>query len=323
MDEIARGRTAEEGRVPRERSKEEEEEEKTRPRSRGPAARPSTPPTSFFIFFPLTHAHTQTPPPGAPPAAPATDVRLITSAGSVRLPLLGLAVGGDTPAEAIEAGLGAGVARWEVRSEAAAARFGAALASAPPPPGGVAGLALTARIPAPASPDAALAAVDAILAAAGVGALALLLIEWGPPPDPGGPPRPGPGLLPAWAAAGAVVAAGKAAALGLADAGLADVEAVLAAAKEAGGAGAAAAAAAGRAPPPPPPGRPAGRSAPGPPPAQAGRRVPAPGGRPPGRRPPGWWGRLPARPPGRRVRGGRGRPDARTGELKTCFFKIF
>ena len=252
VDEIARGRTAEEGRVPRERSKEEEEEEKTRPRSRGPAARPSTPPTSFFIFFPLTHAHTQTPPPGAPPAAPATDVRLITSAGSVRLPLLGLAVGGDTPAEAIEAGLGAGVARWEVRSEAAAARFGAALASAPPPPGGVAGLALTARIPAPASPDAALAAVDAILAAAGVGALALLLIEWGPPPDPGGPPRPGPGLLPAWAAAGAVVAAGKAAALGLADAGLADVEAVLAAAKEAGGAGAAAAAAAGRAPPPPP-----------------------------------------------------------------------
>jgi len=252
VDEIARGRTAEEGRVPRERSKEEEEEEKTRPRSRGPAARPSTPPTSFFIFFPLTHAHTQTPPPGAPPAAPATDVRLITSAGSVRLPLLGLAVGGDTPAEAIEAGLGAGVARWEVRSEAAAARFGAALASAPPPPGGVAGLALTARIPAPASPDAALAAVDAILAAAGVGALALLLIEWGPPPDPGGPPRPGPGLLPAWAAAGAVVAAGKAAALGLADAGLADVEAVLAAAKEAGGAGAAAAAAAGRAHPPPP-----------------------------------------------------------------------
>lgn len=170
----------------------------------------------------------------------------------MRLPLLGLAVGGDTPAEAIEAGLGAGVARWEVRSEAAAARFGAALASAPPPPGGVAGLALTARIPAPASPDAALAAVDAILAAAGVGALALLLIEWGPPPDPGGPPRPGPGLLPAWAAAGAVVAAGKAAALGLADAGLADVEAVLAAAKEAGGAGAAAAAAAGRAHPPPP-----------------------------------------------------------------------
>ena len=252
VDEIARGRTAEEGRVPRERSKEEEEEEKTRPRSRGPAARPSTPPTSFFIFFPLTHAHTQTPPPGAPPAAPATDVRLITSAGSVRLPLLGLAVGGDTPAEAIEAGLGAGVARWEVRSEAAAARFGAALASAPPPPGGVAGLALTARIPAPASPDAALAAVDAILAAAGVGALALLLIEWGPPPDPGGPPRPGPGLLLAWAAAGAVVAAGKAAALGLADAGLADVDAVLAAATAAGGAGAAAAAAAGRAHPPPP-----------------------------------------------------------------------
>jgi hypothetical protein len=252
VDEIARGRTAEEGRVPRERSKKEEEEEKTHPRSRGPAARPSTPPTSFFIFFSLTHAHTQTPPPGAPPAAPATDVRLITSVGSVRLPLLGLAVGGDTPAEAIEAGLGAGVARWEVRSEAAAARFGAALASAPPPPGGVAGLALTARIPAPASPEAALAAVDAILAAAGVGALALLLIEWGPPPAPGGPPRPGPGLLPAWAAAGAVVAAGKAAALGLADAGLADVEAVLAAAKEAGGAGAAAAAAAGRAPPPPP-----------------------------------------------------------------------
>jgi len=142
-------------------------------------------------------------------------------------------VADGTPPHVLEAGLAGGVRRWEVSSAAGAAALGAALASAPAE--AKAGLALTARIPAPASPDAALAAVDALLAGAGVGKLTLLLIEWGPGAGDAA------ALAAAWAAAGAVAAAGKADALGLADAGLADVEGLLAAAAAAeGGAGPAA-----------------------------------------------------------------------------------
>ena len=137
------GRGREREREPASGTKKQKQKKHAPPR-RGPAARPANPPT-----LSLSHAHTytQTPPPGAPAPAPPTDVRLTTSGASVRLPLLGLAVVDDTPPAAVEAGLAAGVRRWEVATPAAAARLGAALATATAD--AKAGLALTARIPPP------------------------------------------------------------------------------------------------------------------------------------------------------------------------------